>query len=105
MKLTLCGSTRFRDDYEAANRALTLRGHVVYTVAHYGHHEGQLAPDVKETLDLVHLRKIVESDAVMLVGKDPDGAPYVGESTAREVKWAKLLDRGVFFWPDDLDAL
>lgn len=96
MKITLCGSTRFREEYEKANRFLSLKGHIVYSVACFGHSGDSLNDEEKQTLDLVHLRKIMESDAVVIVGYK-DGRPYVGESTLREIKWAHILDKPVLY--------
>lgn len=98
MKITLIGSSRFLQRYEDVNLRLSLAGHVVYSIATvstsiYKPVEGELAPlpvlnaDQKETLDLVHLRKIQESDAVYLI---TDETGYVGESTKRELKWASM---------------
>lgn len=99
MKITLCGSTKFRDQFEDWNRRLSKMGHIVYSVSSYGHSGDTLSPDEKETLDLVHLRKIVESDAIFLIGLTYDGEDgnlYIGDSTRREIAWARLLGKRVF---------
>jgi len=96
VKITLCGSTRFREEYEAVNASLSKRGHVVYSVSSFGHSGDVLTADDKEILDLVHLRKIMESDCIMVVGS-VEGRPYVGDSTRREIRWAKMLGKQVWF--------
>lgn len=102
MKLCLIGSSRFMNEYREANKALTLAGHIVYTVAaistsisggEYG-----ITKDQKEILDLVHLRKILESDAVVLI---TDKTGYYGESTRREIRWASLINKDLYF-PEDV---
>lgn len=101
MKICLIGSTRFMDEYRRLNRELTLSGHVVYSVATIstsaaGEHvqaEEQITEDQKMVLDLVHLRKIQESDAVVLV---TDGSHYYGFSTRREIIWARMLQKTVY---------
>jgi len=35
--ITLCGSTRFKDDFERINKALTLAGNIVISVGCFGH--------------------------------------------------------------------
>ena len=35
--ITLCGSTRFKDDFERVNRELTLMGNIVISVGCFGH--------------------------------------------------------------------
>lgn len=92
MKLTLCGSTRFQEDYEIWNRTLTLKGHVVYSVAVFREEYAES----KVVLDLVHLRKIMESDAIVVVGSDDGRTPYLGESTRREVMWAAMLGKTIY---------
>lgn len=93
MKITLCGSTRFREQFELWNKRLTLAGYVVYTVAGFGHSGDSFTAEEKELLDLVHLRKIAESDAIAVI--DVDG--YIGDSTRREIAWAKMNGKHVYY--------
>lgn len=91
-RITLCGSTKFKKEFEAINRQLTLEGNVVYTVAFFGHADSvPLTNEQKETLDAVHLKKIDNSDAVFVV--DVDG--YIGESTRNEINYAELQGKTV----------
>lgn len=96
MKVCLIGSTRFIDKYNEWNQKLTKMGHVVYSVcmASTGPPETRkdLTEDEKETLDLVHLRKIDNSDIVCLI---TDDTGYVGTSTKREIKWCLLTGKQV----------
>jgi hypothetical protein len=102
VKICLVGSTRFIELYNKLNRELSLDGHIVYSVATTttGNHVG-LTAEEKEILDLVHLRKISESEAVVVV---TDETRYVGASTSRELKWAQMNDKLVF-WPDSVNLL
>lgn len=106
MKICLCGSTRFMDQFNAANRSLTLAGHVVYSVAAVstGNHS-EITHDEKLALDAVHLSKIEESDAIMVVGRQEDGSMYIGDSTRREVMFARLRDKQVYFFDPAQDVL
>lgn len=89
----LCGSTRFIQDFDTANVELTKRGFSVITISmcltktDQGVEED---PELKEFLDLIHLNKILRSDAVFVVG---DG--YVGASTKREIKWAQMQGKPI----------
>lgn len=96
MKICLVGSGRFKALYDEYNIKLTLAGHLVYSIAMVSSStaEEYTTPDQKETLDLVHLLKILESEAVLVV---TDPVRYVGESTRRELKWAAILGRRVFW--------
>jgi hypothetical protein len=77
--------------YIEANRQLTLQGHIVYTVATISTSDATKKSDIteedKQVLDLVHLRKIQESDAVLLI---TDETGYIGFSTFREIQWAQM---------------
>ncbi len=101
MKICLCGSTRFMDQFHAANVALSLAGHVVYSVATSTKGDFQPTEDQKIALDAVHLSKIEESDAVMIVGIQEGGSMYIGDSTRREIMYARLRDKPVYFYEPD----
>lgn len=92
MRLTLCGSTRFRKEYEATNALLSKQGHLVYSVSCFGHSGDALTPAEKETLDRVHLQKIDNSDGIVVLNVDG----YVGESTRREIEHAKATGKRIF---------
>lgn len=98
MKITLCGSTRFMDQFHAANVALTLAGHVVYSVATSTKGDFQPTEDQKLMLDMVHLRKIDASDLIMVVGRQEDGSTYIGESTRREIAYARAAGKEVYIY-------
>lgn len=106
MKITLCGSTKFRDQFEDWNRRLSKMGHIVYSVSSYGHSGDVLTPDEKEMLDLVHLRKVLESEAIFVVGLQAGLVPeaprelYIGDSTRREIAWARLWGKKVYVLDD-----
>jgi len=94
MRICLCGSTKFKPQWEEANRSLTLDGHVVYSVAMMTHADGlEVTEAQKDTLDLVHKMKILNSDAVVLV---TDDAGYIGSSTKSELQWAEMHGLPIF---------
>jgi hypothetical protein len=96
MKLCLIGSTRFIDAFAEANRRLTLAGNAVYSVASITTGAGsEVNEDQKIILDLVHLQKIQESEAVVLV-TDENG--YFGFSTRREMIWARILNKPILVY-------
>ena len=89
----LCGSTKFLSDFDKANRELSKRGMSVVTISMClprNEQDNQEDESLKELLDLVHLNKIMRSDAVFVVG---DG--YFGRSTAREILWAEMHGKPV----------
>jgi hypothetical protein len=95
-RITICGSTRFRQAFDFWNTHLTLAGNAVYSVAVDAHGDARDAlpsDSEKELLDQVHLKKILNSDAIFVL--DIDG--YIGASTAREIAFARANGRDVFY--------
>lgn len=88
MKMCLIGSTRFEELYKQANRELTLQGHVVYSCASFKNDGYANTDREKEVLDLVHLRKLEESEVAVLI---TDATFYFGDSTRRELLWCNIL--------------
>lgn len=91
-RVTLCGSTKFKREFEIINKQLSLEGHVVYSVAFFGHADNiPLTDEQKEKLDAVHKAKIDNSDAIFVI--DVDG--YIGKSTQSEIDYAMSTKKGV----------
>ncbi|WP_199421546.1 hypothetical protein [Actinotalea solisilvae] len=86
----LCGSTRFTAELRAANRELTFAGVIVVAP---GEADEPLSDEQKARLDALHLRKIDLADRVVVV--NPGG--YVGESTSREIAYARDAGKPVAF--------
>lgn len=85
-KVTLCGSTKFKREFEAINKQLSLEGHLVYSVCSFPQADkNPLTAEQKVALDEVHKRKIDNSDAIFVL--DVDG--YIGESTQSEIHYAE----------------
>lgn len=120
MKITLCGSSRFVDSWYEWNEKLSQAGHIVYGLAFQRNDvEREGRTELKRNLDLIHLAKIEESDAVFVLdvditspempneGEDWVVPIYIGESTSREILWAKLRRKQIYYQsnPDDVDFL
>ncbi len=91
--ITLCGSTRFRAEYERVQKELTLQGNIVISVGLFGHSgDDEVWKDgVKEMLDEMHLAKIEMADEIFVI--NPGG--YVGQSTSREIAYARSRGKTV----------
>ena len=91
--VTLCGSTRFKDDFIRAQKELTLQGCIVISVGLFGHSgDNEVWNDgVKEMLDDIHKRKIDMADEIYVINKDG----YIGESTKSEIEYAKQHGKGI----------
>jgi hypothetical protein len=88
----LCGSTRFAKAFQDAQLYETLAGKIVLTIGCNMKTDfifGQMPEDEKVTikikLDELHLRKIDLADEVLILNV----GGYIGESTARELAYAK----------------
>lgn len=96
MKFTLCGSARFESEWHEWNKKLGLMGHISYSLMTFPSIEGDktwYTPEQKQILDLAHLAKIEESDAVLMLNKDN----YLGESSTRELEWARMRQKRIFW--------
>lgn len=98
--VTLCGSTKFQEDFLGVQRNLTLQGIIVVSVGLFGHMEGNFdfgtddkPSPIKQDLDALHLRKIDLADAILVINKDD----YIGTSTKREISYAVQTGKPVFF--------
>ncbi len=91
--ITLCGSTRFKDEFLKAQKDLTLNGNIVISVGLFGHSgdnevwenmdEGTLTK-TKEMLDDMHKRKIDMADEIFVINVNG----YIGSSTKSEIEYA-----------------
>jgi hypothetical protein len=98
--ITLCGSTRFKDEFMEAQKRLTLEGNIVISVGLFGHSgdnevwenmdEGTLTK-TKEMLDDMHKRKIDMADEVYII----NAGGYIGDSTRSEIEYAKQTGKTV----------
>ena len=85
--ITLCGSTRFKDQFLEAQKRLTLAGNIVISVGLFGHSgdDEVWTEGTKEMLDDMHKRKIDMADAIYVINV----GGYIGESTRSEIEYAK----------------
>lgn len=97
--ITLCGSTRFKAEFERIAAQLTSDGVVVLGPAVFAHSVPEHAailrnnPGTKEVLDTLHFRKIDMSDAIVVVNVND----YVGESTQREIDYAMATQKSIYW--------
>lgn len=91
--VTLCGSTRFKEEFIEVQKQLTLEGNIVISVGLFGHSgdsevwenmdEGILTK-TKEMLDDMHKRKIDMADEIFVINV----GGYIGDSTRSEIDYA-----------------
>ena len=100
--ITLCGSTRFKDEFMEAQKRLTLEGNIVISVGLFGHSgdnevwenmdEGTLTK-TKEMLDDMHKRKIDMADEIFVINV----GGYIGSSTRSEIDYAVAAGKPVHY--------
>ena len=98
--ITLCGSTRFKNEFMEVQKRLTLEGNIVISVGLFGHSgdnevwenmdEGTLTR-TKEMLDDMHKRKIDMADEIFVINV----GGYIGSSTQSEIEYAKASGKHV----------
>ena len=98
--ITLCGSTKFKDDFMRVQKELTLKGNIVISVGLFGHSgdnevwdgmdEGTLSR-TKLMLDDMHKRKIDMADEIFVINKNG----YIRDSTKSEIEYAIKMGKKV----------
>ena len=84
--ITLCGSTKFKDDFIEQQKRLSLEGNIVISVGFFelsGTNE-IWTEETKEMLDDMHKRKIDMADEIFVINKNG----YIGNSTKSEIEYA-----------------
>ncbi len=84
--ICLCGSTKFKKEFERVARDETLKGRIVLTLAVFSQADGHPLTDEQFTmLRHLHKHKIKMSDEIFVVNVDG----YIGESTREDIEFAK----------------
>ena len=101
--VTLCGSTRFKDEFIKEQKRLTLDGKIVISVGLFGHSgdnevwenmpEDTLTK-TKEMLDDMHKRKIDMADSIHVINVNG----YIGSSTKSEIEYAKKTGKKITYY-------
>jgi len=97
--ITLCGSTKFKEQYLEAQKRLTLDGNIVISVGLFGHSGDNevWTEGTKAMLDDMHLRKIDMADEIFVINV----GGYVGESTRSEIEYALKNGKAVRYLEND----
>lgn len=90
--VTLCGSTRFVDEFNRFRQYFTLKGMIVLSIEIVTTQQRDEDPQHvnrpnKEMLDRLHLEKIKISDSIFVINK----GGYIGESTLKEIEFAQAI--------------
>ncbi len=102
--VTLCGSTRFKDEFMRSTSILTKEGFIVLNLGMFEKSETISDADRSklELLDLqdIHFKRIDMSDFIFVINKDG----YIGESTKKEIEYAISKGVKVLYWSTGLDS-
>jgi len=98
--ITLCGSTRFKEQFMNIQKELTLKGYIVISVGIFGHSgdsevwenmDEETLTKTKEMLDDMHKRKIDMADEIFVINVNG----YIGDSTKSEIEYAQRIGKTV----------
>ncbi len=89
--ITLCGSTRFKEQFIEQQKRLTLDGVIVMSVGLFGHSGDTITDEQKIMLDDMHKRKIDMADSVFVINV----GGYIGSSTRSEIDYALCMGKSV----------
>lgn len=91
--ITLCGSTRFKEQFIEAQKRLTLAGNIVISVGLFGHSgdDEVWTEGTKEMLDDMHKRKIDLADGIYVINV----GGYIGQSTRSEIDYARRTGKTI----------
>ena len=94
----MCGSTRFKEDFERVNKELTLAGNIVLSVGVYIHlgdyiSKEYITDDQKIMLDDMHKITTDMADEILVINK----GGYIGDSTKSEIEYAIKHNKKVLY--------
>jgi hypothetical protein len=97
--ITLCGSTKFKEQFLAEQKRLTLEGNIVISVGLFGHCGDNEVWDKgkKEMLDDMHKAKIDLCDEIFVINVNG----YIGSSTKSEIEYAIKHNKKVNYYDND----
>ena len=96
MIITICGSTKFKNEMLNVASELTLKGNIVLMTFVFAHCGDKITDKQKSLLVKLHFEKIQMSDAIYVVNINN----YIGESTRNEIKYAKKLGKIIVYLED-----
>ncbi|WP_257351948.1 hypothetical protein [Pseudalkalibacillus decolorationis] len=93
--ITLCGSTRFKKEFQKVESALTLAGTAVISLGFFGKSDNiSVTKEQEEMFAKIHLKKIDLADEIFVI----DVKGYIGESTANEIEYANRHGKAVRYY-------
>lgn len=92
--ITLCGSTKFKNEFYQAFQKLTSEGYIVLMPGIFSKHDNiKLTEDEIKMFHYMHMQRIDMSDAIYIINKDG----YIGASTLEEIEYAKSNNKEILY--------
>lgn len=98
--VTLCGSTKFKTIFTEVEKKLTKTGVAVLSPQFsYINDRDEMTKEEKMLLGKIHLKKIQISDEIFVI----DFNNYLGESTKKEIEYARLNHKNRRYYSKEKD--
>ena len=92
--VTMCGSTKFKEEYLKSIEDLTYWGSLVLFCPIFHHADGIKIPEDKvKMIRDIHMQRIRMCDGIFVVNKDG----YIGNSTKEEIEYATSIGKDVWY--------
>lgn len=92
--ITICGSTRFKEQHLVAVKKLTMDGNIVLSCPFYNHADDEKITDEDaRLLTFLHKRKIDMSDSIFVINP----GNYIGKSTMDEIIYAASKGKEILY--------
>lgn len=96
--VTLCGSTRFKKEFERVQKELTLSGYIVIPLTIYSQYDKtKLTDEQKQMLIEMEYRKIDISDEIYVINK----YGYIDSDTMKAIEYAENRHRRIRYMEDN----
>ena len=89
--ITLCGDTKFKDEFMQVQKGLTLNGNIVIAPGIYNQFDNDLDLKTIMMLGSMHKQKINMADEIFVI--NPSG--YIGKNTKSEIDYAISIGKKV----------
>ena len=97
--ICLCGSTRFKREFEVVRKALTIGGNIVLGPEVFAHDGDEISAEQKLDLDQLHMHKIDMADHIVVICP----GDYIGDSTQAEIDYAEGCEKE-FTYLNEIDV-
>lgn len=94
--ITICGSYKFKKEMIYIAEKQTLQGNCVLMPNELTKRKEDYTEQEIVLIDQMHKEKIKISDAILVVDVDN----YIGNSTKKEIKYAKSLNKEIIYYTD-----